>query len=95
MTRVAHFSVIIPCSRIADHIQHLICLRSPFNHENDVLIMQISFSDVIKWGRLCSTGTEFRKCIDKTDHNYLTAGNVFMKYGVLLLQSRYKSFYVP
>jgi hypothetical protein len=34
--------------------------------------MQISFSDVIK-------------CIDKTDHNFLTAGNFFMKYSDLLL----------
>jgi hypothetical protein len=38
----------IPYSRTADRIQHLICLRSPFYHENDVLIMQISFFDVIK-----------------------------------------------
>jgi hypothetical protein len=45
--------------------------------------MQISFSDVIKWGKLCST--EFSKCIDKTDHNFLTAGNFFMKYTVLIV----------
>jgi hypothetical protein len=71
-----------PCSsRIADRIQHVICLRSPFYHENDVLIMQISFSDVIKWGRLCSIS----KCIDKTDYTFLIAGNIFLKYSVLLL----------
>jgi hypothetical protein len=40
--------LMIPCSRIADRIQHLICQRSPFHHENGVLIMQIYFSDVIK-----------------------------------------------
>jgi hypothetical protein len=73
--------LIIPCCGIADHIQHLICLWSTFYHENDVLIMQISFSDVIKSGRLCST--EFSKSIDKTDHNVLTAGNVLLKYSVL------------
>jgi hypothetical protein len=39
--------------------------------------MQIYFSDVIKLGRLYST--EYRKCIDKTDDNFLTAGNFFMK----------------
>jgi hypothetical protein len=34
--------LIIPCSRIADHIQHLICLRIPFYHETGILIMQIT-----------------------------------------------------
>jgi hypothetical protein len=52
--------LIIPCSRIADHIQHVLIY-----HENYVLIMQIFFSDVIKWGRPCST--ELSKCIDKTE----------------------------
>jgi hypothetical protein len=58
--------LIIPCSRIADHIQHLVCLRSPFYHENDVLIMQISFSGV------APNEADFAvlsKCIDKTHHN--------------------------
>jgi hypothetical protein len=39
---------------------------------------------IVDTGRLCRT--EFSKCIDdKTDHNFLTAGNFFMKYSVLLL----------
>jgi hypothetical protein len=64
-------------------------VRATFASDScDVLIMQISFCDVIKWGRLCST--EFSNCIDKTDHNFVTAGNLFMKYSVLLLQSHYK-----
>jgi hypothetical protein len=58
---ISHF--IIPCSRIAVRIQHLIYLWIPFYHETDDLVMQISFSDVIKWGRLSSN--EFGKCIDK------------------------------
>jgi hypothetical protein len=50
--------------------------------------MHISFSDVIKWGRPC--GTEFSKCIDKIDHNFLNKYSVFNCHRIINISMCHK-----